>query len=68
MLEMAQMRALETGRYFLNVDNSGVTAVISPMGKVLNQAKPDHSEVITGEITTMQGATPWVSDGIHLIA
>ncbi|OAJ35501.1 Apolipoprotein N-acyltransferase [Piscirickettsiaceae bacterium NZ-RLO1] len=67
MLEMAQMRALETGRYFLNVDNSGVTAVISPMGKVLNQAKPDRSEVITGEVTIMQGATPWVSDGIHLI-
>nr|WP_235603182.1 apolipoprotein N-acyltransferase [Piscirickettsia litoralis] len=67
MLEMARMRALETGRYFLNVDNSGVTAVISPVGKILNEAKPDRPEVITSEITSMQGTTPWVSDGIHLI-
>jgi len=62
-VQMARMRALEAGRYLLRATNTGVTAAISPQGRVLVQAPLFQRAVITAEIEPMQGATPYVRFG-----
>src|SRR5690606_19599896 len=43
-LEMARMRALETGRYLLRGTNNGVSAIIDHRGRILEQS-PQFEEV-----------------------
>jgi apolipoprotein N-acyltransferase len=62
-LQMAQMRARETGRYMLRATNTGVTAVISPDGTIVKQAPLFQKAAITAEIVPMQGATGYVRFG-----
>lgn len=57
-LQMAQMRALETGRPLLLSTNTGITAFISPYGKILKGAPIDKRVVITDDVQPMQGKTP----------
>lgn len=58
-LEMAAMRALETGRPLLFVSNNGLTAIIAPNGNIQSEAKPFIETVLTDTIQPMQGLTPW---------
>jgi apolipoprotein N-acyltransferase len=64
-LQMARMRALETGRFLLRATNTGLTAVIAPDGSLLKQAPPFTTAVLTASITPMSGMTPYahVGDG-----
>lgn len=62
-LQVAQMRSLETGRYMLRATNTGVTAVIGPDGKVLQQLPQFQAGALTAEILPMSGATPYVRYG-----
>jgi apolipoprotein N-acyltransferase len=62
-LEIARMRALESGRYMLRATNTGITAIISPTGKVLKQAPIFKPWVLSGEIVPMQGLTPYAKLG-----
>lgn len=62
-LQIAQMRALETGRYMLRATNTGMTAVISPQGKVEAVAPEFTQTVLTHPVAGMQGATPFVRWG-----
>lgn len=57
-MQMAQMRALETGRYELLGTNSGITAFINPFGQIIKAAAIDKRSVITDTIRGMQGNTP----------
>lgn len=57
-LQMAQMRALETGRYLLLDANTGITAIINPQGEVLKIAPLDREFILEGKISPMQGKTP----------
>ncbi len=57
-LQMAQMRALETGRYLLFDANSGITAVINPQGQIIARAPRYQQSVLTATVYAMQGATP----------
>ncbi len=66
-IEMAQMRALETGRYLLMATNDAITAIISPTGQALQFAPPFQQFVLTGKIQAMVGSTPWVIIGIYPI-
>lgn len=66
-LEIAQMRALETGRYLLLSTNDGITAIIDPFGRIQSQAPRYQRYVLTGEIRAMNGSTPWVILGIYPI-
>lgn len=56
--QMAQMRALETGRYLLLGANTGITAVIDPKGEVIKIAPKDQEFVLEGTISPMSGKTP----------
>lgn len=66
-LQIAQMRALETGRYMLRATNTGMTAVINPQG-VIEAAAPEFTRaVLTHRVAGMRGATPYVRWGNTLI-
>ncbi len=66
-LQIAQMRAIETGRYLLRVTNTGISAVITPQGKIQQQSQWNQMEVITTNIRTYQGATIYVEFGNYLV-
>lgn len=65
-LQIAQMRAMETGRYVLSVTNNGITAIINPQGKVEKALPSFESGVLTGEIMRYSGETPWVKFGSNI--
>ena len=62
-LQIAQMRALETGRWWLTDDNTAVTAVIDAKGGVVAELKPFTVGILDGEVQGMAGATPYVRWG-----
>jgi len=62
-LQMARMRAMETGRFLLRATNTGVTAVVSPKGEIVNQAPLFQETALTGTITPMGGMTPYAKWG-----
>jgi len=66
-MQMAQMRALETGRYMLRATNTGVTAIVAPDGKIVNKAPMFNKAVLKGSIYPMGGITPYAKLGDGLI-
>lgn len=66
-VQMARMRSLESGRAMLRATNTGVTAIISPQGKILAQGPMFEQAVVRGEITPMRGSTPYLEYGDWVI-
>jgi apolipoprotein N-acyltransferase len=62
-LQMARMRALETGRYMLRSTNTGITAIIDEQGHMLKQAPQFKPFVLLGRVQPFAGATPYVRFG-----
>jgi len=62
-LEIARMRALETGRYMLRATNTGITALVDDKGRVLERAPLFERAVLTGQVVPMAGSTPYVRLG-----
>lgn len=58
--EMARMRAVETGRYLVRADNSAVTGIVGPHGRVLKRAPAFEPAVVTGQVRAYTGLTPYV--------
>lgn len=56
--EMARMRALELGRYLIRATNTGVTAIVGPDGRVMQQFPRFERGVLTGEVFRRVGETP----------
>lgn len=63
--QMAQMRSLETGRWFLRVTNTGLTAIINDKGKVVAQIPAMTRTVLRGEVEARQGITPFMRWGSY---
>lgn len=59
-LEMARMRALETGRPLLRATNTGLTAIIDHRGRLAELGPLFEPAVVTGEVRPRSGATPYV--------
>lgn len=57
-LQMAQFRALETGRPVLSSTNTGVTAIINSLGKIVAVLPIDQPRSLTGKVMPMKGETP----------
>ncbi|WP_082081775.1 apolipoprotein N-acyltransferase [Methylocucumis oryzae] len=73
-LQMAAMRALESGRYLLRATNTGVSAVINAKGQTVAEAPSFTTTVLTASFQPMTGLTPyawlgdtWLMGGILLI-
>ena len=62
-LEMARIRALESGRYMLRATNTGISAIINNKGKITRQSKQFETTVVTDTVIPLQGATPYVRIG-----
>lgn len=62
-LQMVQMRAKETGRWFIRGTNTGVTAFINDQGHIVEQAKADERFILRGDLPAMQGETPYMRFG-----
>ena len=59
-LQMAQMRALEAGRWMIRATNNGITVLIDPYGRITEQIPQFEQAVLYGEVTPMQGLTPYL--------
>jgi apolipoprotein N-acyltransferase len=62
-LEMARLRAKETGRPMLRATNTGISALIDHSGRVIARSPQFEEAVVTGTVTPRQGATPYVRLG-----
>ena len=58
-MQMAQMRALENGRYLIRGTNNGVTAFVNEKGQIIKQAEQFVQTTLSGEVIAMQGITPF---------
>jgi apolipoprotein N-acyltransferase len=58
-LQMARMRALETGRPLLRATNTGISALIDHRGRLLTQSRAFEQVVVVGRVQPMQGLTPY---------
>ena len=58
-LQIAQMRALETGRVMIRAANTGISAFIDHQGRLAGQSRQFATESITGLVQGREGATPF---------
>ena len=61
--QIAQMRALESGRMMLRANNTGVTGIIDIDGKALIRLPGFVNGTLTGAAQGYSGATPYVHVG-----
>ncbi|HEX8593784.1 MAG TPA: apolipoprotein N-acyltransferase [Pseudomonas sp.] len=59
-LQMAQMRALEAGRWMIRATNNGVTGLIDPFGKITVSIPQFERGVLYGDVVPMQNLTPYL--------
>ncbi|MBS4095269.1 MAG: apolipoprotein N-acyltransferase [Sulfuricella sp.] len=62
-LQIARMRALETGRYMLRATNTGVTAILDQRGATVKIAPQAEITRLDGMAQGFSGATPYVRWG-----
>ena len=62
-MEMAQMRALETGRYMIRATGNGISAIVDERGHILQRSQQFKREVLTGTAQLREGATPFALTG-----
>jgi apolipoprotein N-acyltransferase len=58
-MQIARMRALESGRYLARVTNTGITAFVAPSGQIIKQAPSFEISTLTQSIPPMGGMTPY---------
>ncbi len=62
-LQIARLRAVETGRYLLRATNTGISAVIGPQGRIIAKSPQFQVHVLQAQVQARQGATPYVHWG-----
>lgn len=62
-LQMARMRALETGRPLIRATNNGISALINQRGRVLVRGGQFTQEIIRGAVQPTTGLTPFARWG-----
>jgi len=62
-LQMARMRAIETGRYLLRATNTGITAIIDEKGNILDQSPQFQPASLSGTARLYDGITPYARFG-----
>jgi apolipoprotein N-acyltransferase len=75
-LALAKFRAVEHRRFFVRGTNSGVSAIIDPVGRLLAKSHPFREEEISGTIHWMRAHTvyemlgdwPWVLVSLATVA
>lgn len=62
-MQMAQMRALETGRNLVYSTNNGSSAFINEKGRIVSSSKAFSTDVLSGEVYAATGITPFMRWG-----
>ena len=62
-LQIARLRALETGRMMLRATNTGMTAIVDVDGTVRDALTPFTRGALVGEVRAYSGSTPYVRWG-----
>jgi len=62
-LQMAQMRALENGRYMIRATNNGVSAIINHRGQIVARTPQFIATTLHGKVELMLGDTAFSSFG-----
>jgi apolipoprotein N-acyltransferase len=58
--EMSRLRAVETGRYLIRATNTGISAIVSPDGKIIKMSELFKRQILTGEVSLVNSNTFWV--------
>jgi apolipoprotein N-acyltransferase len=61
--QIAQMRALESGRMMLRANNTGITGIIGTDGRSVSRLASFTTATLTGVVQGRSGATPYVRWG-----
>jgi apolipoprotein N-acyltransferase len=62
-LEIARMRALETGRFLLRATNTGISAIIDERGRLLGRSPQFEKAILTHDVQPLRGTTPFARGG-----
>ena len=62
-LDMARVRAMETGRYLLRVTGTGITAAVDPRGRIIDRLPKYEAGFLDVSVPRLAGATPYVRYG-----
>ena len=62
-MQMAQMRALENGRYLIRATNNGISAIVNERGQIEARLPQFEAGVLRGEVRPMEGVTPYTRFG-----
>lgn len=62
-LQMAQVRALETGRYVVRGTNDGISAIIDPQGNIQHSSNRFERQSLEGTVYPANGDTPFMRTG-----
>jgi len=62
-LALAKLRAVEQRRYLVRATNTGVSAVIDPLGRVAVQSKAFARQNLHAEVAMLEGSTPYQALG-----
>lgn len=62
-LQAGQMRARESGRWFVQAANSGMTAIVDHKGAVQDALPPEVSGILEGTVVMYEGETPFMVAG-----
>jgi apolipoprotein N-acyltransferase len=62
-LQIARLRAIESGRYLVRAANDGISAVIGADGRVLARAPEYTPHVLRAEVVPREGLTPYARTG-----
>jgi apolipoprotein N-acyltransferase len=60
---VAQLRAVETGRYVIRAGDTGLTCLIEPSGRIRASIPPFRPGVLLGRVLPLQQTTPYVRWG-----
>ena len=58
-LQIARMRAIENGRYFLRATNNGISAIIDNRGNIISRSPQFEKHVLNSNVILFSGATPF---------
>lgn len=62
-MQIAQMRALETGRFLIRATNNGVSALVNSKGEITGKTDQFVQQTLEGEVELRQGLTPFMRWG-----
>ncbi len=58
-LALSKLRAIEQRRFFVRSTNSGVSAVMDPVGRVVGHTGTFQEDTLAAEVAWLQGGTPY---------